>query len=212
MNFTETLKTQKIHRFVKKQRENKKFLKSLELSGTFFLIAFFGLFAIKPAITTISGLIGDIKAKEQLTVKLRERIKNIIQAQENYALIQEKYSVIESSLPEGYHFFNSSSQFRASFIEQNVASDRLVYGFSDTQKQSVKNLQTYNIKTGGQADFSQIVGFVDKILGVRRLMDIDQINFSIEKDAYAGSQSEASASGGLKFNINADVFYWEEEK
>jgi hypothetical protein len=61
--------------YLSKQRENNKFVKSIEISATFILISFFTFFAIKPTLLTISRLVGDIKAKEILVKVMVYQVK-----------------------------------------------------------------------------------------------------------------------------------------
>ena len=202
-------KSQELTRFVKKQSENQRLMKSLETSATFFLIVIFGIFAIRPTFQTISGLIGDINAKEIMVGQMRDRIKSVVKAQENYAFAQEKYYVIESSLPDGYQFYNSSSQFQAAFQENQITPKQISYGFQSTdQKKKEGNYGTYSIRTGTNADFASIISFVGRVLKVRRLMDIKQVSFSLVKDNFLVSDTDMPASDGVNFDVSTDVYYW----
>lgn len=203
------LKTQELTKFVKKQSENQRFMKTLETSATFFLITIFGLFAIRPTFVTISALIGEIKAKEILASQMRDRIKSVVKAQENYALVQEKYSIIESSLPDGYRFYNSSSQFQAAFQNNQMKPRQISYGFqSVANKQPNTNLDNYTLRTGTSSDFSQILNFIGKILNIKRLIDINQISFSLDNSSGSENPGGEVPSGEVNFDLNADVYYW----
>lgn len=202
-------KSQELTKFVKKQSENQRFLRSLETSATFFLITIFGLFAIRPTFSTISELIGDINSKEIMVNQMRDRIKSVVKAQENYALAQEKYYIIESSLPDGYRFYNSSSQFQAAFQEYQIAPKQISYGFQQVgQKDKEGNYDTYSVRTGTDSEFSSIISFIRKILNVRRLMDINQVNFSLVKDSLPTADADTPPSADVSFDISTDVYYW----
>ena len=85
--------------YIKKRQENRKLRKTFELAATFILISFFLFFAIKPTALTISALIGDIKSKELLSREMRNKITEVISAQDLFSQVQERYSLVDSCLP-----------------------------------------------------------------------------------------------------------------
>ena len=74
--------------YLRRQRNNQSFYHTIELNATVFLIIFFVVFAIRPTVTTISSLVGDINAKEIQQTQLKTKINQIIKAQDLYSQVQ----------------------------------------------------------------------------------------------------------------------------
>lgn len=73
--------------------------KYFEVALTLFVVVFFLIFAVRPAVTTISGLVGEIKNKEAVSLKMKKKINAIIAAQEEYSKVQERILAIDDCLP-----------------------------------------------------------------------------------------------------------------
>lgn len=176
--------------YVAKQKENQKFLKSLELGGTLFLVSFFIFFAIKPTLLTISALIGDIRSKELLSTELKSKINDVIVAQDLFSQVQEKYSLIESSLPSSPKFSQFVCQINGASSEQQINLETLSF--------SVDNrMFTTNISTA--SSFSTALGLVAQLSNNRRLMELNSLSFTIGKNA---------ENRQINFNIPISVHYW----
>lgn len=176
--------------YVAKQKENQKFLKSLELGGTLFLVSFFIFFAIKPTLLTISALIGDIRSKELLSIELKSKINDVIVAQDLFSQVQEKYSLIESSLPSSPKFSQFVRQINGASSEQQINLETLSF--------SVDNrMFTTNISTA--SSFSTALGLVAQLSNNRRLMELNSLSFTIGKNA---------ENRQINFNIPISVHYW----
>ncbi|HEX7542661.1 MAG TPA: hypothetical protein VF385_01090, partial [Patescibacteria group bacterium] len=118
--------------YLSKQRENKKFVRSIEISGTFILISFFTFFAIKPTLLTISKLVGDIKAKELLVKQLKSKINDVIISQDLFSQVQEKYALVESSLPTSPRFYQAASQIVGLTEKNQIYLDKINYSITDS--------------------------------------------------------------------------------
>ena len=191
LNTTKTFsKISPILEYVAKQKENQKFIKSLELGGTLFLISFFIFFAIKPTVLTISALIGEIRSKELLSTELKSKINDVIVAQDLFSQVQEKYSLIESSLPSSPKFSQLVVQLNGASSEQQINLDTLSF--------SVDNrLFTTSISTA--SSFAAALGLVAQLSNNRRLMEINGVNLSIGKN---------SENKQINFNLPISIYYW----
>lgn len=200
-------KVQPLFEYVKKQQENRKFTESIELGATFLLVSFFLLFAIKPTVIIISSLIGENKAKEILSKQMRSKINNVIQAQDNFSKIQERYQIIESSLPDFPKFSNAVSQIEAAAQQSSVNTDKIIFNLTN-QEQDKNNpdLNSYSISFDSRSQFLPIINFLNKLQKNRRLMDITKINFNNSREGT--SQITPVSDNKINFNFSADIFYW----
>lgn len=177
--------------YLQKQRENQRFIKLLEIGFTFLFISFFTFFAIKPTVTAISVLLGEIKSKQFLTKELKGKINNIIIAQDLFSQVQERYSLVESSLPITPGLYGANSQIVASANNHQIYLDKMNYIFDNT------NFFTTNISTS--SSYFSSTSLITDILQNRRLIEID--TFTI-------SQSKDNSSQGLNLSLPLKIYYW----
>lgn len=192
--------------YVKKQRENEKFMRSIELGATFFLITFFLIFAIKPTAVAISSLLGDISSKQIMVKELKTKINNIILAQDAYAQIQEKYSIINASLPDSPEYYQAANQIAGIFAGLNLPPQKFSYILnSETNKNTVlpSNIGTYSISIPVDSDFIRSKSLVASILNNRRATDLPIVSFTTE---------ETDTGSAKKLNFTATFYYWNQQK
>jgi len=177
--------------YLSKQRENKKFIRFVEISGTFILISFFTFFAIKPTLLTISKLVGDIKAKEILVKQLKSKINDVIISQDLFSQVQERYTLVESSLPTRPRFYQAASQVVGLSEKNQIYLNKINYSITDS------NYYSTSISTS--SSFLSATSLLSELLQNRRLFQIDQISFSLEKD---------SSSKIININLPLKIYYW----
>ena len=175
---TVTSRMSPLFAYLQKKRENQKLVKLIEVGSTFFFISFFILFAIKPTFLTISTLLGDIKAKELLVKELKTKINDIIVAQDLFSQVQERYSLVESSLPLNYRLYHANSQILGSTSKYQISPDKIDYVMN-------KDQNYYNVTISSTSNFASALSMISDILKNRRLIDIDKLSFSINED-FAG--------------------------
>src|SRR3989344_5133417 len=71
----------------------------LEILLSLTTISIFSIFALRPTLLTIGGLIKDIEAKKATLVKMDEKMKNLSQAQNLYDQEREKITLLEIAIP-----------------------------------------------------------------------------------------------------------------
>lgn len=177
--------------YLQKQRENKKITKFLEIGFTFLLVSFFTLFAIKPTVLTISTLLGDIKSKELLNKQLKTKINDIIMAQDLFSQVQERYLLVESSLPNNPHFYQATSQILTSSQNNQIYLDKISYLVQD------QNYFSTTIST--TSSFLSVVSLLSDIQQNRRLIDINNLTLSLGKNP----QNQK-----ININLPLKIYYW----
>ncbi|MFA7301402.1 MAG: hypothetical protein WC069_03765 [Candidatus Shapirobacteria bacterium] len=178
--------------YLKKQQENEKSRRIVELSITFLLISVFLFFAIRPTALTISTLVGDINSKRVLTAQLKTKIDQVITAQDNFSTIQEKYYLVDTALPSNPNFVNALKIVDAATTQNNVFLDKISFAQSDN------NFFTSNIATS--SSFTSTLGIISSLFANRRIVDIPQISFTQDKDT--------QSNGQINFIIPIDIFFW----
>ena len=198
--------TKPLFDYLNKRRQNLKFIQTVELAATFFLISFFLLFAIKPTVFTISSLLGDIKSKEVLSRKqLKPKINQVIQAQDTFVQIQQDYYLIESSFPDNPSYSHAATQIRGTGQQFQIFLNRISFNLPQDNKSKNKSpVKTYHVSMGQSTQFGQVASFVQQLLENRRLIDIKKI--SLTKKDSSGSFNQ------IDFNLSADILFWQQDE
>lgn len=188
--------------YIKKQAENEKFLKNLEIGGTFTLVAIFLFFAIMPTITTISSLIGDIKSKETFIKKVDLKVANVIKAQESYALIQEKYYLVEDAFPSLAQYHSGVSNLATIFKDSSIDINQITLNLDKNQNKEPQFFDSYQVNINGEGKYSSILEMVKKMLDNRRLIDSASIQLNKVK-----LDNNQTASENIKINLSSSLYF-----
>jgi len=192
-----------LYQFLRQQADNKKFLKYLEIGATFSLVALFLFLAIKPTAQAISTLIGEINSKELNIKNMKNKIQNVLLAQESFAQVQERYSILDSSFPSQEKFYQVATNFSSISKQSSIVSPQIGFNLnqSSDKKADLTAGKSYEVKFTGSGGFSSIMDVIEKVTNSRRLVDVKSIQ--IVRDDFKTS----SASGGINFSISSDLFY-----
>jgi hypothetical protein len=202
ININTNNQIQRIYRFLRERREDQKFFKYVEITSTFFLISILLLFAIKPTASAISTLLGDIKSKELLSQKLTAKINSVVQAQEAYSEVQEKYPIIESSLPDYPKFYQGSANFSYFSKQSNIPINQISFELADSGQESVSdNITSFGVTLRNKGTYLSFINYINSVLKSRRLIDLENIQISVEKD------TKGNPGGGLNLLLNSNLFY-----
>jgi Tfp pilus assembly protein PilO len=196
--------------YLNRTRENRKLAKSIEISVSILVVALFALLAIRPAVTTVSGLIGEIKNKEKAVKDLQKKIADISSAQDEFSMIQERFLVVESALPSGPYFSQAANQIIHILNNQNLAIENLplvANDISSKQEETInKNLLNLNSSLNLQGDYGQLIKTLSEIANNRRLTKIDSILISQGEDNK--NKNSPTSPGLLNFSLNLSQYYW----
>lgn len=191
--------------YVKAQSENEKFLKSIELGATFMLISFFLIFAIRPTASAISTLLGDIKSKELLATQLKNKINQVIKAQDAFAQIQENYIIVNDSLPDRPEFFNSANMIASVMASQNIQPKAFDFNFNDSTNigSSINpNLKGYTVSVPMDVSFVQGKEIIYGLIKDRRIVSLPSFTFRLSQDV-------PSAPLTPKLDLDSVFYYWD---
>ena len=180
--------------YLQKQRENKKVTRLFEIGATLFFISFFVFFAIKPTLLTISSLVGEIKSKELLSKELKGKIDDIIAAQDLFSQVQERYYLVESSLPQNPHFYLANSHLFTLSQNHQVPLNKLDYIVSDSDY--------FATSISTSSSYLSAISLISDILNSRRLIDINAFSFSLSKD---------NLDQEIKINLPLKIYYWKND-
>jgi len=190
--------------YLQKQSENEKFMRSLEIAATFILISFFLVFAILPTASAISSLLGEIKSKELMTSKLRVKINDVIAAQDTFSRIQEKYFLVNSSLPDRPDFYGSANQLVATLSEVGASTTKLTFNLNDDKPVEgfPVNIKTYSLTTPIGTNFESSKTIISSLIQNRRVNSLPAFTFAL---------GEEEDGAKLKLSLSTNYYYWSEK-
>lgn len=161
---------------------------SLELFFSILAIIFFAVFAIKPTLQTMSELVKEIQDKRALDEQLTQKIASLNTAQGQYQKFSEQFHLLDESIPKVASLTSSLK-----IVEKLASINDLVIKsitISSVPSELVeadagkanRELFTFNIDVTG--DYLKIRQFVEDLMTSRRMIIVDQINFSLGSDRY----------------------------
>lgn len=148
-----------------------------------FTVSFFGIFAIRPTLTTIVELKRKIDDATILDTALQKKIDTLVQAQEQYQFIKDFIPAIEEALPEKPDIANAllkieniASEKKATVSALQVQS--IVYKSPETATTSAENkdilstkLLALDFSANISGTYEQVTGFLEKLFTMRRTVN-----------------------------------------
>jgi len=175
-------------------------------TAAIFLTAFLVIFAIKPTIITIAGLLGEIKAREEANQKLQQKIDQIITAQIAYTQVYNQLTLIDQALPENPQFAPLVRQIEAERILTNLELTELNYssiiltGKTKQKTEKESNLKKINFSTTMQGRYPDFKNFLKENFSHRRIIYIN--DFDIQQ-----AQGQQKEINGLTITLKGNAFY-----
>lgn len=179
------------------QRKDIKVYTSLILS--LFTIAFFGVFAIKPTLTTIAGLFQELQEKRTVNQKLQEKINNLNQAQTNFAQISSSIYLLDQALPQNPSVSQLIWQLEILAQKSNVAIKSLGVESLEMQGKNPnsQNEILFNLNLSG--DYENLKTFLGSLESLRRVITVN---------SFAFSQSKKEEAQTLTLNLAGKAYYF----
>lgn len=177
---------------------------------SFFTIAFFGLFALRPTIITIAALVKEIGEKKEIDRKLDAKLVALRQAQQNYSAVANDRFLVDDALPEEtrlsqlvYQLEGLSQQAGVEISSLNFEKVTLLGQPSlrkSTKALGPKEVSFSLTATGDYANLSSLLRTLDEI---RRLIKVDSFSFN---------KSEKEGTALLRLTITGQAYFFSEKE
>lgn len=162
-------------------------------------IAFFGFFAIKPTLTTIGGLLKEIKDKKEVVTQMDKKIASLAQAQENYFQIEDKLYLIEQSLPQEPQLPTLIKQIESLARLSSVNLESVKIGKTNLQGETEETaVQETDLNLAVTGDYQKLKQFLNSLDTLRRVILIEDFAFKLPK---------TKESSVLILSVNAKAYY-----
>jgi Tfp pilus assembly protein PilO len=169
--------------------------KSLELALTFFMIAFFGLFALKPSFVTIAKLLSEIKYNQETDNKLGKKVNDLYTAQNNYQSIVSDLHYLDFALPAKTDF----NRFAAELNILSATHNLIISNFSFGEFGIIPppyNITTLTFKISVAGFFNDINNFIKDLENLDRLIRINSVVFD-NKTEFGGGRIQVDLGGEI---------------
>lgn len=177
--------------FLKPTSKNKTYL---YLFLNFGAVLFFGWFAIRQTVFTITELLNEIKTQQEILTQIDDKIESFAAAKTSYTASEEKHHLANEALPSSSQVAEFTSQIEYLASQSDVQIVKLKFSpftldgsallnrqnkTDDTKTNAWKELP-FNLSVTGS--YSQLSKLVHELYLSRRLILIDSLTFNSDKD------------------------------
>lgn len=161
---------------------------SLELIFSILAVIFFAIFAVKPTLQTMSELVKEIEDKRALDEQLEQKIASLNTAQAQYQQFGSQLYLLDEAIPKTANLVEGLK------IVEKIASENnlIIQGISISavpdelikadESDALRESLTFNVDLTG--DYLNIRQFIEDLMVSRRMMLVDQVNFSLGSNRY----------------------------
>lgn len=145
-------------------------------------VAFFGLFALKPTLTTIASLVGDLQDKKAINQKLQEKINNLSRAQTNYSQTINSLGLLDQALPRNPSVSQIAYQIEILAQKSNLIVRSINFESVNMKGESPKQKNEVSFDFTLSGDFQSLKNFLGSLENIRRIMTISSFSLSKSKN------------------------------
>lgn len=180
---------------------------------SFFTLAFFGAFFIRPAITQIFELNRKISDRQQVNQKLEEKIKNLELAEKEYERVQADLPLILTALPLAPNFppFLKTLEQGASisaislkdlrFQDIEILSERGQKSATSGAEAALTQSLLFNLDLSG--GYPNLLSFLRGLERGKRLANIEEFSLTSER--------MGTTSAELRMGLKGKVYFFPQE-
>lgn len=177
---------------------------------TVFAIAFFGLAAIRPTLTTITMLLREIEDKQAYDEELTKKLNNLTTVQKKYTDSQQVLGIFNQVLPNDQGINQLFAQIEAISENNNVTLYSVNTGdvttFKETNKtQNQKNnalvIEEYQVSISLKGNMVDLSRWLFEFKNIERLIEIKQISIR-------PSNEQLDTSTQIKDMSVQAIIYW----
>ena len=152
---------------------------------TFFTIAFFGFFAIRPTLIIIAELTRDIKDKEELNTQLKKKISSLVAAQAEYSANQERFYLVNQALPQFADFssllYGLEKEVSFSGVKILSFSVGKINIFGEERKKTTQKVPSFEFQVSLEGDYPNLLNFLKSVENFRESISLNLVSFNKAK-------------------------------
>jgi len=146
---------------------------------TVITLAFFGLFAINPTISTILKLRRELEDNKLVDTKLTQKIQNISTLQKKYAALQSDLPVILSAIPQTSEIPLIAAQIQAVARNSNVFIENFQTFEVEVQKESKPgSYSSFAFALSANGSYNDLYKFVSSLSNMQRVISVELLSLT----------------------------------
>lgn len=157
---------------------------STALMLTLFAIIFFGIFAIRPTLSTIAELVKKIDEQKVIVEKLNKKSAALATAQSEYLLVENKLGLVEAAIPPTHSTEQLLKQIEGAAAElqlplSSLQVDTLLLPPDPQDERMIDGVIQIPLVVGVEAPYSSLSALVDLITQLKRFLTVESISFTV---------------------------------
>ncbi len=164
---------------------------SLGVLLTLFTVSFFSIFALRPTLNTISGLLAEIRTQRNILETLDQKIANIAQAQQVWTQESSRIAFVSQALPRDSEPQQYVRQIEGLTIKHNITISSFkvdevsLLGKKEgatASKEKLAGTDIFTVSLSVRGQYSQVLSFLDELENLRRPIKITSLSFGVSQD------------------------------
>ncbi len=158
---------------------------SLELIFSLIAIIFFAIFAIRPTLQTISGLIAEINEKKELDQQLQRKISALSTAQDEYQRLSYEIELLDQTIPSRPELVRTLKVIEKHAVENNIVITSIRTPeipdetFQKKPNAVLERVDLY-ISLRITGDYPSIRDFMSSLQQYRRMIVVEEVSFMVD--------------------------------
>lgn len=152
-------------------------------------LSFFGLFAIGPTISTISGLNKEYEEGKAAFEKLQQKRSALQSLGAQFVDIQNDLILVENAIPQDPKVAELTRQIEMLTVSNNLIVEKLDTGLMELYPTNDANspIFSFTFSTTVFGEEQDINSFIGQIINMQRIIGIDKLTTGQENDLYSAS-------------------------
>lgn len=179
--------------------KNKKTASYFALTFTLITLSFFGIFAIRPTLTTATSLTKSVEDLKKINEEYGNKIDSFIRAQTEYEKIRDDLFLIDAALPNNANFSKLLKTIERFADQENVSIAQLqIDSVPISTPSSTSKLERYGFGMVASGEYSPLTSFLSHLLNWRRIVTVRSLDFV---------QEGSTTSGTLRLTLKGTLYY-----
>ncbi len=152
------------------------------------------IFALRPTLVTISGLLGQIKSQQETADKLEAKINSVQRAISELDGVEDQLYLLEEAIPTKYDWNSLTNSLQQAATESGITLESLIVNkipLEAGETGAIKNQIPSQLPQGiipvrfslsGSGSYQQIQDLVVDLYRIRRLISITEVQIQKEKN------------------------------
>lgn len=154
-----------------------------EIVLSILMVAFFGFFAIRPTLVTISGLFKEIKDKKEIVTQMDQKINNLSKAQANYNQVKNRLYLVDEALPQDPALSLLIKQVESLARVSSVNLESVKFNKTNLQGETGKEeAQEVTFSLAFSGDYKNLKQFLNSLDTLRRVILVESFAFKSQTE------------------------------